>query len=581
VEFDAALLLSDGVMALKDVYVPEANSSEHVRSSATAETPAIESRSSVPCYSRSGKQCVRVPGVIDMGLEFNLQTANVLGSFTRDLESPLIAAPESMRLFLQNLYDGGMISSSHAWYQDVMAEVESAISAVDDRTIEWTTPIVWDESYGPISQLRYRFAQYALYGLPADTYESGDVARQIAKSIAGLPGHGIMMLIPSMPYYGGAEEFFGPTSLTRSINLNQNRAGIHVWTRTGVSSFLPVDEALPFFLRAARLLEGFRPGRTDLLASLDELVESANVDRPEIRLLHLSDLHFGHARADQTSGYLLPELRKLGKIDKIVVTGDLMDSPSPENLARFLDFKNQLIAGFGADCLVVPGNHDARIKGNKLRSVGELTKFLADVGWRRIDWDDDLKMVCFGFDSSREGESARGRVPSEQLRDIASDFNVGMLQKDERKRYLRVGLIHHHLSEMSSVEESSGIIRFYGNVQDRLVAMENAKQILEWCALRGVNLVMHGHKHRFRYQEHNVGVREGMADAVRRVVEVGCGSSTGMGSEGRPISFNLVSWSPSASAWTIEHYVDRGDYSGFFGFSPRSPSGSVSETAPV
>src|SRR5215203_4541025 len=88
-------------------------------------------------------------------------------------------------------------------------------------------------------------------------------------------------------------------------------------------------------------------------------------------ILHLSDLHFGsrHVTSRQVD-YVETHLREKietclegGDVVQPVITGDLMDSPSRENLAAFESFRHRLEAIANAPAVCIPGNHDMKRKG--------------------------------------------------------------------------------------------------------------------------------------------------------------------------------------------------------------------------
>jgi hypothetical protein len=81
--------------------------------------------------------------------------------------------------------------------------------------------------------------------------------------------------------------------------------------------------------------------------------------------------------------------------------------------------------------------------------------------------------------------------------------------------------------------------------------MLDAERFVNWCAARDVPLVMHGHKH---VPRHIVGWGEARPGVSREVTAVGCGTTLGV--EGRPLSYNILSWQPHTRKWVAEFFSD-------------------------
>ena len=87
------------------------------------------------------------------------------------------------------------------------------------------------------------------------------------------------------------------------------------------------------------------------------------------------------------------------------------------------------------------------------------------------------------------------------------------------------------------------------------------EEFLSWCVGRRVPLVLHGHKHVARYKKALVEWKHGPAREWREVTAVGCGTS--LGAEGRPLSYNVLEWLPSARKWSASFFSDPGLGAGF------------------
>lgn len=314
------------------------------------------------------------------------------------------------------------------------------------------------------------------------------------------------------------------------------------------------DHELP---KAARASEGLDRARAVLAGAFQEPA----ADEERIRILHLSDLHFGTHRAADTQNYLLAALgRQYKSIDQIVITGDLFDQPRKRHAQQFRNFANSLQLLSTKKPVVVPGNHDQRIFGNSFLGLGRRLRQIADLHWQPIVRDDEHKLIFFCFDSARGGDLARGRVDEEQLLSIAVAWET-MNSTGCYDDYLKISLVHHHPYPYREAKEVP-IIDPRGWVgREEFNELRGASEFLSWCAGRGVGLILHGHKHIPRLITEVVEYGDPSARRSSELTTVGCGSS--LGANGGRLSFNLVDWRPAAQAWSVDFQIDRGDGQGF------------------
>lgn len=184
------------------------------------------------------------------------------------------------------------------------------------------------------------------------------------------------------------------------------------------------------------------------------------------RLAHLSDLHFGHDVQRQVAIYdglvgTLAELARAGRVDLLVLTGDVFDSSSADSVMidRFLALYDRLDAALGGQvpALIIPGNHDRREAGVFApwsgRLFEELQARLHDRPWVRVQGNTTpflaqrvsypfLPADLVAYDSTYlpEGRvSAGGLVRREDLIQLADQ-----LMETPADRPL-LFLLHHHL----------------------------------------------------------------------------------------------------------------------------------------
>lgn len=96
-----------------------------------------------------------------------------------------------------------------------------------------------------------------------------------------------------------------------------------------------------------------------------------------VRLLHISDIHFGCRDDSGSQPRVLEALiaavsKDALKINCVVFTGDLAQSGEPSEFQQGQDWLVSLCDGLKTDCVIVPGNHDvqrSRAKEKELRSA--------------------------------------------------------------------------------------------------------------------------------------------------------------------------------------------------------------------
>ena len=97
------------------------------------------------------------------------------------------------------------------------------------------------------------------------------------------------------------------------------------------------------------------------------------------------------------------------------------------------------------------------------------------------------------------------------------------------------------------------------NVTDEyFLRMDDAESFLKWFAGRRVGLILHGHKHVARYRPERITRADGTQVSI---TTVGCGTT--LGAEGKPLSYNVISWDPGSRKWNVSYFMDPGDGSEF------------------
>jgi predicted phosphodiesterase len=323
------------------------------------------------------------------------------------------------------------------------------------------------------------------------------------------------------------------------------------WTWSGETVVIP-QETAPI----EKLLEMIRNIPPWQLWS--ELKRLPQFEAPAFNILQLSDLHFGAtAVTNRKLAYVEQHLRdridqvhKTGGIVQPVITGDLMDTPSKENLEKFEAFRNRLTDYSKTNVICIPGNHDMRKKGFLWKNW----EVLAGLEWQSVISSDVCKVVFICFDTSRDAKLAQGSIEDDQFLEVATKLTE-LRRRKNCSDYIYVALAHHH--PFSTSDDEIDTLPFLGIREERFVRMENGDHLVRWCGSNGVPLILHGHKHRPRF----IGKEIEIEGSTRLVRAVGCGSSFGI--ENKPLSFNWITWQPTTKQWAVSFFADPGDGSGF------------------
>ena len=284
-------------------------------------------------------------------------------------------------------------------------------------------------------------------------------------------------------------------------------------------------------------------------------------NRP-LKIIHLSDFHFGTEYATKHERYLLSHLGRVAPhSDRIIITGDVVDTPSDTNAAAFTGFFDQLSTMTKKSPILIPGNHDSKVKGN-LRTSRSLREYIA-IEWDKLVIDDDIKCAFIGFDSSIDAKTlARGIVDDRQLRAVGTKIEEAIAKNNVVNDYLQIALIHHHPFSFD-LKAETWIQKFlapFGG-EEKVLKMVESEKFIQWCARRKVSLILHGHKHAQRHVEKTVKVNERGQECTRNIVSIGCGTS--LGAEAKPLTYNILTWSPKARQWSVAFYESLPDASGF------------------
>lgn len=332
------------------------------------------------------------------------------------------------------------------------------------------------------------------------------------------------------------------------------------------------------------------------------------------RIVHLSDLHFGGTFDCALWDSIVEQLTIHIKPDLILVTGDVVNSPSLFGLALA---RNQLLKlGAAANCPVyaIAGNHDVGILGNlrmwpfkacfDIVFSGTYDKRIIDAGtftehqklrlWRRaalragwtvrlgalrmlrslkphprasIGLIDDRQVdraLIARFDSNDQMLLATGKIREEEI--LALEGAVSQLRGKDDRRWLcpRIALVHHHVLPIPHSTTTESMTSF-----EPFMVLRNAGTLAFELSKLHFDLVLHGHKHYWNAARLTLDSpgQEGSELAV-----VSAGSATVRYGDAGRNSFNVIDVNPNGS---IVHrpifYGAGGTFAGMQAMRPTQP----------
>ena len=304
---------------------------------------------------------------------------------------------------------------------------------------------------------------------------------------------------------------------------NANRwPGVLIWKLDGERSFFPLSEKPDKAIEALRwmlssITKQPRMTPSDLLARyVEHRFYPAAVGETEcLSIIHTSDMHLGNAKSNRRLTTIKNRIQQLAsecRSNSVVpiVTGDLMDSPSPTHLDSVLDYIHFLDnLGFQRP-VVVLGNHDVRRLGILERRTEEALRLYMSP----IVWFDQAKVGLLCFNSVRAGQLARGFVDENEFIALGNELDRHPKRASD---YMLIALLHHHPTPVEIPEwyVNRWYQRWMGSLFEKTIELKNAEVFLNWCSTRGVAAILHGHKHIPR------------VDLKDQMAIIGCGSTVG------------------------------------------------------
>ncbi|GIW94184.1 MAG: 3',5'-cyclic-nucleotide phosphodiesterase [Pirellulaceae bacterium] len=262
-----------------------------------------------------------------------------------------------------------------------------------------------------------------------------------------------------------------------------------------------------------------------------------------LRILHISDLHFGKPFVPEVGEALLAIAPAL-KPHAIVVSGDLTQRAKRQEFEAARRFLDQLPR---VPCLAIPGNHDVPLYRLAERLLDPHRLFREYIS---RELDQVLRLdhaVIVGLDSTSPRRAiTNGRLHKGQLEFCARAF------ADAPPDAVRIIVAHHHFAPAPDY------------IHDQ--TMPNARRVIERFVDLGVDMILGGHLHR-AYIGNSLDFYPGN-HRDRGIIIVQSGTTTsrrGRGREREKNSFNVVELDADLIAVTHYMYFHEDD-----GFAPLS-----------
>ena len=214
---------------------------------------------------------------------------------------------------------------------------------------------------------------------------------------------------------------------------------------------------------------------------------------------HLSDVHL-HSSSKQRALITLFDsmdhmviYNRSRHRPKIIITGDLMDSPTEKNSRLAVEMINVLRKRYRAEVTFILGNHDVIMHGLNIART-QKSKIIAYLISERFHIFEDDKVLMIKFDSNRGGNFARGKIGKQQMKDVDAELE----SIPDLKDYCLMATLHHHVLPIQTadfIKTKWNEGRYIGRLEDASKALVDTVEFNQWLDKHQIKYVLHGHKH--------------------------------------------------------------------------------------
>jgi len=357
----------------------------------------------------------------------------------------------------------------------------------------------------------------------------------------------VLLLVAGSPFAFRGVRWMWIVALTLLIVMASFDVLVLVLSSAYFHRWMPGTFSFPLVVMAAFfLLRSLFSRKTDVIG--EAAVEAKCIEHQmTTKIAHISDVHFESGNPQVFDR--LAEALKRQRPQLLIASGDFVDNPW--NLSKSLQWLQELCEQCGIsaeeDLFVVPGNHDYRILGNiGFRPI--VAMFLRKhfrTWWKEgivVDRRHNITVVsidsnpiCFGF--------ARGRVSYRQIRKLKNQFRR---LSPETRNFIggshKIAVLHHHPFP----------VPFEGG--NFFLALRNTQSLFQYLAEFGIDLVMHGHKHRAPHTHLSLGTSTGR-DRVMEILGAGSATKSGTDKDPRGHNFNLITLEPCGLSYVQQFFA--------------------------